>query len=120
MVGVTVLRGDESRGELSQAVSTFGGMRDRNVAEHIERPGVETSEAGSGSVLPSLINVEELSAWLGVPVATIYGWRHRQEGPPSYKVGRHIRFRVGEVERWLDGLRDDGDSLSPVSRRSGW
>ena len=28
-----------------------------------------------------LLGVEELSAYLGVPVATLYGWRHRREGP---------------------------------------
>ena len=118
---MTVLRADESRGELSQAGFTFGDMRDRNVAERIQRPGAGTAEAESGPVLPRLINVEELSAWLGVPVATIYGWRYRQEGPPSYKVGRHLRFRVSEIEKWLDGLRDAGDSApAPVSRGSRW
>ena len=54
-----------------------------------------------------LLTVEELADWLGVPVATIYGWRYRRSGPPSYKVGRHVRFRHTDVEAWLAGLRTE-------------
>ncbi len=48
-----------------------------------------------------LVTVDELAKWLGVPTATIYRWRHHRDGPPSYKVGRHVRFRAVEVEDWL-------------------
>ena len=40
-----------------------------------------------------LLTVEDLADWLGVPVATVYAWRYRRSGPPSYKVGRHLRYR---------------------------
>jgi excisionase family DNA binding protein len=39
---------------------------------------------------------------LQVPVATIYRWRHRGEGPDSIRVGRHLRFDPADVARWLD------------------
>lgn len=54
-----------------------------------------------------LMTIVELAEILGVPVATIYGWRHRGEGPPGYRVGRHIRFRWSQVEEWLDSRADD-------------
>lgn len=45
---------------------------------------------------------EEVSAWLGVPVATLYQWRHRNRGPRASRVGRHLRYRTADVESWLD------------------
>lgn len=49
----------------------------------------------------SLLTTEEVAELLQVPVATIYGWRVRREGPPAIRVGRHLRFRREAVERWL-------------------
>lgn len=53
-----------------------------------------------------LMTLTELSEMLGVPVATLYGWRHRGEGPPGYRVGRHVRYRRAAVEDWLAGRAD--------------
>ncbi|MEV1331499.1 helix-turn-helix domain-containing protein [Micromonospora costi] len=50
----------------------------------------------------SLGTPEEVSAYLGVPVATLYQWRHRGIGPRASKVGRHLRYRWPDVEKWLD------------------
>jgi excisionase family DNA binding protein len=54
-----------------------------------------------------LLRPHELAAFLGIPLRTIYRWRSRHEGPPSYRVGRHIRYRLNEVEQWLDERRDE-------------
>ncbi len=43
-----------------------------------------------------------LADYLGVPVATVYRWRHRHEGPRGLRVGRHVRFRRADVEAWLE------------------
>jgi excisionase family DNA binding protein len=48
-----------------------------------------------------LLNVEELANYLGVPVATLYQWRYRSEGPPGFRVGRHLRYRWVDVEEWI-------------------
>lgn len=53
-----------------------------------------------------LISAQELAAYLGVPVATIYSWRYRQEGPPAMRVGRHLRYRWRDIQAWLDELTD--------------
>jgi excisionase family DNA binding protein len=47
-----------------------------------------------------------VATYLGIPVATLYQWRHRGIGPKGTKVGRHIRYRWQEVERWLDSQTD--------------
>lgn len=49
-----------------------------------------------------LWSIEEASAFLGVPVSTLYQWRHRRIGPPSYRVGRYVRYDAASVRAWLD------------------
>ena len=48
-----------------------------------------------------LLTIRELGTMLGVPVDTLYGWRHRGEGPQGYRIGRHVRYRRSAVEAWL-------------------
>jgi excisionase family DNA binding protein len=54
-----------------------------------------------------LMRPDEVAAFLGIPLRTIYRWRTRREGPASYRVGRHVRYRLDDVERWLDERRDE-------------
>lgn len=56
--------------------------------------------------MEKLLSVQEVATALGVPVATIYAWRHRSEGPPGFRVGKHVRYRSGDVERWLAAQAD--------------
>ncbi len=51
--------------------------------------------------LEPLLTVKEVADYLEVPVATIYVWRYRREGPPGFRVGRHLRFRWCDVENWI-------------------
>lgn len=43
----------------------------------------------------------EVADYLRVPLRTLYRWRYAGEGPPGYRVGRHLRFRWADVEEWL-------------------
>ena len=54
-----------------------------------------------------LMTIAELSAMLGVPVDTVYAWRHRGLGPAGYRIGRHVRFRQDAVEAWLAQQADE-------------
>jgi hypothetical protein len=40
-----------------------------------------------------LMTIADLSTMLGGLIDTLYGWRHRDEGPRGYGVGRHVRYR---------------------------
>lgn len=51
-----------------------------------------------------LWSVQDLADYLGVPLQTVYQWRKKGYGPRGVKVGKHVRFRPTEVERWLDSL----------------
>ena len=51
---------------------------------------------------------EDLSAYLSVPVATIYKWRTTGEAPGAHKIGRYLRWAPADVFDWLEGKRDAG------------
>ncbi|WHT21189.1 helix-turn-helix domain-containing protein [Crossiella sp. CA-258035] len=51
-----------------------------------------------------LWSVQDLSAFLDIPVHTIRGWRKTGYGPPARRVGKHLRWDPVQVRRWFDGL----------------
>jgi hypothetical protein len=46
-------------------------------------------------------SVEDLSLYLDIPVQTLYRWRRYRCGPPSHRLGRHLRYLPEEVFAWL-------------------
>jgi hypothetical protein len=48
-----------------------------------------------------LWNAHDVSAFLGVPVATLHQWRYLGPGPAAFKVGRHLRYDPDAVRRWV-------------------
>jgi predicted DNA-binding transcriptional regulator AlpA len=53
------------------------------------------------STTGDLWGVERVAKFLGVPVATLYVWRHRRVGPKGRKIGRHLRYRPEDVHAWV-------------------
>ena len=69
-----------------------------------------------------LISAQDLADYLGVPIATIYTWRHRRLGPPGFRVGKHLRYRRRDVEEWISGRLEEsqgafGNPAFPVVAR---
>ncbi len=52
-----------------------------------------------------LLSMQELSDWLQIPIKTLYDWRHKGEGPPTIRVGRHLRFDPIDIVEWLDARK---------------
>lgn len=52
------------------------------------------------------LSTEAVAARTGHPVKTVSAWRYRKVGPPGYKVGRHVRYHVDEVDAWMRGSSD--------------
>ncbi len=49
-----------------------------------------------------LMTRAEVAELLGIPENTLRNWRYRGiEGPRSFRVGKTVRYRREEVERWL-------------------
>ncbi len=51
--------------------------------------------------IEELWSVHRASEFLGIPVGTLYQWRHRRTGPRAFKVGRHLRYDPADVRDWL-------------------
>jgi predicted DNA-binding transcriptional regulator AlpA len=49
-----------------------------------------------------LWTIKDSSDFLGVPVATLYYWHSRGEGPRPFKAGRHLRYDPRAVMRWVE------------------
>jgi len=48
------------------------------------------------------LTTAELAELLRIPIETLYQWRHKGEGPPATRIGRHLRFRRSSVDAWLE------------------
>jgi excisionase family DNA binding protein len=62
-----------------------------------------------------LLTARELAALLGFSPATIVDWSERGE-LPGFKIGGRLRFRVSEVEAWLEEHRPDRTSRREPER----
>ncbi|WP_299166982.1 AlpA family transcriptional regulator [uncultured Arthrobacter sp.] len=49
-----------------------------------------------------LLTPEDLAQRLGMSVAALSQWRYRGVGPKFIKAGKTIRYRVSDVESWMD------------------
>lgn len=52
----------------------------------------------------------EVAEYLGVPEKTLTQWRYRNTGPKYSRVGRYVRYRWPDVDRWIDQNTSDPDA----------
>ena len=50
----------------------------------------------------TFISPEELAELLHVPLGSVYRWRSSGGGPRAAKVGRHVRYRMADIQAWLE------------------
>lgn len=55
-----------------------------------------------------LMTPEELAEYLGVSLHCVYAWSSRGGGPKVVRVGARLRYRLADVEQWLDRVTDSG------------
>lgn len=52
------------------------------------------------------LTVKQAAEYLGIGVETLYNWRAKRFGPPSYALNsRHIIYRQKELDRWLEARK---------------
>ncbi|MFI5981981.1 helix-turn-helix transcriptional regulator [Streptomyces sp. NPDC051555] len=63
----------------------------------------------------------EAAAYLGLSPHTLYVWRHRRHGPPSFRMGARgrVTYRIDALDAWIHE-QEQADSrsnpaLNPVS-----
>ena len=64
---------------------------------------MSTETKPSSATLRPLWTIRDVSVFLAVPVGTLYQWRHRGDGPPALRLGKHLRFDPDSVCRWALG-----------------
>lgn len=57
------------------------------------------------------LTVAEVAERFQVPIGTVYRWSYVGKGPRAIKVGKHLRYRLKDVEAWEESLA--------VERRTG-
>jgi excisionase family DNA binding protein len=72
-----------------KSVSTLWAVADAHTAAQVERA-----------------HQAAVSEMLGIPIHTLYRWRHKGDGPVGYRVGRQVRYRREAVEAWLEQQAD--------------
>lgn len=82
----------------------LASSNERTTTAKVTRPPERQASRPQGS--ERLMTLLEVSQLLGVPVATLYRWRHRGEGPSGYRIGRHVRYRRAAVEAWIETQAD--------------
>jgi predicted DNA-binding transcriptional regulator AlpA len=56
-----------------------------------------------------LLDADDLSDFLGVSRDSLYDRRHRGvDLPPAIRIGRVLRWRIEDIERWLDERQEVG------------
>ena len=53
-----------------------------------------------------LLNIDEVGELLGLTREAIYARRHRDDFPPAIRTENVLRWRVQDVEAWLDERRE--------------
>lgn len=54
-----------------------------------------------------LLTINEAAELLRTPVATLRYWRHLNIGPPSFRLGRRVRYRRDDLGTWIDAQAED-------------
>jgi predicted DNA-binding transcriptional regulator AlpA len=62
----------------------------------------DATKDGTLRIAP-LWSVEDVAAYLRVPVQTVYSWRAKGTGPRARRVGKYLRYRPEDVIAWFDG-----------------
>ncbi|MGW0824817.1 helix-turn-helix transcriptional regulator [Streptomyces sp. NPDC002845] len=57
----------------------------------------------TGSVRRAFLNVRDAAEYLGLSPHTLYVWRHRRHGPPSFRMGPRgrVMYRLEALDAWI-------------------
>jgi len=63
-------------------------------------------ENGLGAVVETYLTIEEVAEYLKLAEQTVRRWVLNRE-IPFHKIHKVIRFRVSEIEKWIDGEKNE-------------
>lgn len=74
-----------------------------------ENTATQSPSATQGISPSQLLTTKQVSRIYGIPKATLEFWRWGKRGPTYVKMGRSVRYKVGEVESWLEANTVESD-----------
>ena len=63
-----------------------------------------------------LLTIREVAAIVRAPIATLRYWRHLGTGPRSFRLGRRVVYRVGDLQAWIETQASDSCAGAATSR----
>ncbi|AKN72140.1 hypothetical protein QR97_22295 [Streptomyces sp. PBH53] len=69
--------------------------------------------ASSGAISAAFLTVKDAADYLGLSPHTLYVWRHRRQGPPSFRMGPRgrVMYRLEALDAWIRA-QEQADSRS--------
>jgi predicted DNA-binding transcriptional regulator AlpA len=65
-----------------------------------------------------LLTISEVAAIVRAPLATLRYWRHLGTGPRSFRLGRRVVYRLGDLRAWIDAQADASDAGAAASEQA--
>ncbi|MFI0721886.1 helix-turn-helix transcriptional regulator [Streptomyces sp. NPDC021224] len=69
----------------------------------------------------AFLTLDKAALYLGIAPNTLYVWRHRRQGPPSFRMGGRVMYRISALDEWVNEqeLADSRSipGLNPLSRQ---
>lgn len=48
------------------------------------------------------LSPEQLASYIDVPERTLEEWRRKGTGPRCVRIGKHVRYRLRDVDAWME------------------
>jgi excisionase family DNA binding protein len=71
-----------------------------------QEPEMTAPKLAVSEVPDPLMTTEGVAGYFQLPIASIYSWRARGEGPRAIRVGKHLRWRKSDIDAWLERQAD--------------
>ncbi|PWC05423.1 helix-turn-helix transcriptional regulator [Agromyces badenianii] len=81
-----------------------------SIVRRIAREEIQSALSAMAEIVPqrpqapesALLDVHAVSELIRVAPKTLYNWQSADRGPRAIKVGRNLRWRADDVERWVE------------------
>lgn len=74
----------------------------RNLAEQIVEELLARLRKGDQLVIPEYLSPRQASQLTSIPIKTLEAMRGTRKGPPYYKVGGRVRYRLQDVRDFIE------------------
>ena len=98
--------GDSVLPKIADALRDSGAVRGIGLAK--DRRFVRIQPELNEVIMQSFLNEKEVSEKIKVSLGSLRRWRLLQRGPRFIKVGALVRYRVEDLEQWMETLPTGG------------